>query len=111
MIFFSASGSAGVATRSFAGAVEATGAGSQAFGGDGNDLVILSNAAAVSQINSNDLLIDAGSGFDTLLLAAGGAGIDLTLVNQNTLQSIEKIKTDTAVQVLHPHAATQARWT
>lgn len=75
--------------------LEATGAGSQAFGGDGNDLVILGNAAAVSQINGNDLLIDAGSGFDTLLLAAGGAGIDLTLVNQNTLHSIEKIKSDT----------------
>jgi hypothetical protein len=75
--------------------LESAGTGSQAFGGDGNDSIILSSTPAISQIQSNNLLIDAGSGFDKLVLAAGGAGIDLTLVNQNTLHSIEKIKSDT----------------
>lgn len=70
--------------------LEATGAGSQAFGGDGNDVVVLGNTAALAQINSNDLLIDAGSGFDTLSLGGGG-NLNLALVNMSTLHSIERI--------------------
>lgn len=79
--------------------LEATGAGSQAFGGDGNDVVILGNAAAISQINSNDLLIDAGSGFDTLLLSVAG-NLNLASVNMNTLHSIERISGISASSVV-----------
>lgn len=70
--------------------LESSGTGSQAFGGDGNDVIVLGNTAALGQINSNNLLTDAGSGFDTLLLDTAG-NLNLASVSASTLHSIERI--------------------
>jgi hypothetical protein len=76
--------------------LETSGAGSEAFGGDGSDSIFITSSSAFSQFQGNNTLIDAGSGFDKLVLSTG-SNLDLTILNQNRLHSIEKIASDSAM--------------
>lgn len=65
------------------------------FGGEGNDLFSLNSSGATS-LAANDLLIDAGSGFDTVKLVNFSGLVNFTGINNNKLHSIEKIYVDGA---------------
>lgn len=66
----------------------------QIFGGNENDTIIFQNATAITSLQVGNGFVDGGAGFDTLRINAG-ASIDLSLVAQNKLMSIEKLLINT----------------
>lgn len=69
------------------------------YGGSGDDTFSLNNVALLSLNGATTNLLDAGTGFDTLLLSGGG-GLNLTNINANALMGIEKIDASATTAVI-----------